>query len=226
MFGVIINTFAVIVGSMVGLFLKKGIPNNIKDIVMKGLALCTMYIGIMGTLEGKNTLVLILSVVIGAIIGQVLDLDKKLNEFAAKLEKRFRKTGDKSSIAEGFVTASLLFCVGAMTIVGSLRAGLTGDYEMLMTKSTLDLISSCIFASALGIGVLFSAIFVITFEGAIVLFAQHLSPYLGDYVIAEMTCAGSLLIIALGFNILGITQLKVMNYLPAIFMPIILCMFM
>lgn len=226
MFAVIINTLAVLVGSTVGLLLKKGIPDSIRDIVMKGLALCTIYIGITGSLKGQNTLVLILSVVIGAIIGQSLDLDKRLNKFAEKLESRFKKPGDKVSIAEGFVTASLLFCVGAMTIVGSLRAGLEGDYEMLITKSILDLISSCIFASALGIGVLLSAGFVLIFQGSIVLLAQYVSPYLGDQVIAEMTCAGSLLIIALGLNILGVTQLKVMNYLPAIFIPIILCMFM
>lgn len=226
MFAVIVNTVAVLVGSMVGLILKKGIPDSIRDIVMKGLALCTIYIGITGALKGQNTLVLILSIVIGSIIGQGVDLDKRLNKFAQKLESKFKKPGDKVSIAEGFVTASLLFCVGAMTIVGSLRAGLEGDYEMLMTKSILDLISSCIFASALGIGVLLSAGFVLIFQGSIVLLAQYVSPYLGDQVIAEMTCAGSLLIIALGLNILGVTQLKVMNYLPAIFIPIILCLFM
>lgn len=226
MFAVIVNTVAVLVGSMVGLILKKGIPDSIRDIVMKGLALCTIYIGITGALKGQNTLVLILSIVIGSIIGQGVDLDKRLNKFAQKLESKFKKPGDKVSIAEGFVTASLLFCVGAMTIVGSLRAGLEGDYEMLMTKSILDLISSCIFASALGIGVLLSAGFVLVFQGGIVLLAQYVSPYLGDRVIAEMTCAGSLLIIALGLNILGVTQLKVMNYLPAIFIPIILCLFM
>lgn len=226
MFAVIINTVAVIVGSIIGLFLKKGIPHRIRNIVMKGLALCTMSIGISGILKGQNTLVLILSMVFGSIIGECLDLDKRLNNFAEKLEKRFKKADKQGSIAEGFVTASLLFCVGAMTIVGSLQAGLTGDYEMLMTKSTLDLISSCIFASALGVGVLLSASFVLIFEGGIVLLAHYVSPYLSDYVIAEMTCVGSLLIIALGLNILDVTKLKVMNYLPAIFIPIFLCMFM
>lgn len=226
MFAVIINTIAVLVGSTVGLLLKQGIPDSIRDIVMKGLALCTIYIGITGSLKGQNTLVLILSIVIGSIIGQGLDLDKRLNNFAEKLESKFKKSGEEVSVAEGFVTASLLFCVGAMTIVGSLRAGLQGDYEMLMTKSFLDFISSLVFASALGIGVLLSAGFVLVFQGSIVLLAQYVSPYLGDYVIAEMTCVGSLLIIALGLNILGVTQLKVMNYLPAIFIPIFLCMFM
>ena len=226
MFAVIVNTVAVIVGSIVGMLLKKGIPENIKDAVMKGIGLCTIYIGISGALKGENTLVLIISIALGVVIGEMCDLDGKLNHFAERLEARFRKPGDKISIAEGFVTASLLFCVGAMTIVGSLNAGLSGDYEMLFTKSTLDLISACVFASALGIGVLFSAGFVFVFQGAIVLTAQFAAPYLSDYVIAEMTCAGSVLIMALGLNIIGLTNFKVMNYIPAIFIPIVLCMFM
>ncbi|MDY3954484.1 MAG: DUF554 domain-containing protein, partial [Anaerovoracaceae bacterium] len=136
-------------------------------------------------------------------------------------------TGSESaSLAEGFVSASLLFCVGAMTIVGSLQAGLSGDNEMLFTKSTLDFISSIVFASALGIGVLLSAVFVFVFQGAIVLLAQVIAPYLNDAVVAEMTCAGSLLILALGLNMLGLTKLKVMNYMPAVFLPILLCMVM
>ena len=226
MFAVVVNTVAVIVGSIVGMLLKKGIPENIKEAVMKGIGLCTIYIGISGALKGENTLVLIISIALGVVIGELCDLDGKLNHFAERLESRFRKPGDKISIAEGFVTASLLFCVGAMTIVGSLNAGLSGDYEMLFTKSTLDLISACVFASALGIGVLFSAGFVFVFQGAIVLTAQFAAPYLSDYVIAEMTCAGSVLIMALGLNIIGLTNFKVMNYIPAIFIPIVLCMFM
>lgn len=225
MFAVIVNTFAVIIGSLAGMLLKRGIPENIREIVMKGIALCTICIGISGVLKGQNTLVMIISMVVGAIIGEALDLDCRLNNFAGKIEKRFQKEGGEVSIAEGFVTASLLFCIGAMTIVGSLNAGLTGDTEMLMTKSTLDLISSCIFASAMGIGVLLSAAFVLVFQGGIVLMAQYVAPYLSDAVIAEMTCTGSVLIMALGFNILGITNLKVMNYLPAIFLPILICMF-
>ena len=130
------------------------------------------------------------------------------------------------TIAEGFVTASLLFCVGAMTIVGSLQAGLTGNNEMLFTKATLDGISSIIFSASLGIGVMLSAAFVFVFQGAIVLLAQAVEPFLSDAVIAEMTCVGSLLIVAIGLNILGITKLKVMNYMPAVFIPIVLCLFM
>ena len=227
MIGVLVNTLTVIVGSTIGLLFRKLIPEQWTDFIMKGIALCTLYIGIDGALEGTNTLVTIISIAVGALIGAALDLDDKLNRFASGLENRFKKEGSGgSTIAEGFVTASLLFCIGAMTIVGSLQAGLTGDNTMLYTKATLDFISSLIFAASLGIGVLFAAAFVLVFQGAIVLVAQAVSPFLTDYVVSEMTCAGSILIIGLGLNILGVTNLKVMNFLPAIFLPIVLCLFM
>ena len=227
MIGVLVNTLTVIVGSTIGLLFRKLIPEQWTDFIMKGIALCTLYIGIDGALEGTNTLVTIISIAVGALIGAALDLDDKLNRFASGLENRFKKEGSGgSTIAEGFVTASLLFCIGAMTIVGSLQAGLTGDNTMLYTKATLDFISSLIFAASLGIGVLFAAAFVLVFQGAIVLVAQAVSPLLTDYVVSEMTCAGSILIIGLGLNILGVTNLKVMNFLPAIFLPIVLCLFM
>ena len=132
----------------------------------------------------------------------------------------------QGSVAKGFVTASLLFCVGAMTIVGSLESGISGNHEILFSKSLLDFISSIIFTASLGIGVMFSAAFVFVYQGAITVLAQFIGPFLGEIVIAEMTCAGSLLIIALGLNMLGITKLKVMNYIPAVFLPILLCLFM
>ena len=225
MIGVVVNTLTVIVGSTIGLLFRKLIPEQWTDFIMKGLGLCTIYIGIDGALEGTNTLVTIISIAAGALIGAVLDLDGKLNRFALGLENRFKKEGcGGPTIAEGFVTASLLFCVGAMTIVGSLQAGLTGDNTMLYTKATLDFISSLIFAASLGIGVLLAAAFVLVFQGAIVLAAQAAAPLLTDYVVAEMTCVGSILIVGLALNILGVTNLKIMNFLPAIFLPILLCM--
>lgn len=223
MIAVIVNMLAVMVGSTIGLLLKKGIPERIKDTWMKGLGLCTLYIGWSGTLKGENTLVLILSMAIGIVIGEGLDLDAKLNGFAEGIEARFRKADGEISLAEGFVTASLLFCVGAMSIVGSLQAGLSGDYEMLFTKSVLDFISSMVFASSLGIGVMLSASFVLLFQGGIVLLAQFVAPFLTDAVVAEMVCSGSLVIFALGLNLVGITKLKVLNFLPAILLPVVLC---
>ena len=164
--------------------------------------------------------------VIGAVIGQLLDLDRHLNGLGDKLGNRFKKGTGSINISQGFVTASLLFCVGSMTIVGSLQSGLTGNHEMLFTKSMLDFISAIILTSSLGIGVLLSAAFVLVFQGSITLLASWVQPFLRDYAIAEMTCVGSLLIIALGLNMLGIAKIKAMNLLPAIFVPLILCLFM
>ncbi len=217
MIGVLVNTATVIIGSLIGLLFKKSISRRFTDAIMLGIGLCTIYIGISGALEGENTLILILSIVLGAAMGTGLDIDKRINDLGDWIEKRFKKAdGNSVSVAEGFVTASLLFCIGAMTIVGSLNAGLTGDNEMLFTKSLLDLISSLILSVSLGIGVMFAAAFVFVFQGSIVLLAQSLQPILTDSAIAEITCAGSLLILALGLNLIGLTKIKVANYLPAI----------
>lgn len=227
MLGTIVNTIAVIIGASIGLLLKKGLPEKLEDTMMKGLGLCTLFLGIRGSLEGNNSLILIISMVVGALIGEGIDLDEKLNRFGKWLENKFKsKDGDKVSIAEGFVSASLLFCVGAMTVVGSLQSGLQGNHEMLFNKSMLDFVAAIIFASSMGIGVLFSAAFVLVYQGAITLAAQWVAPFLTDTIIAEMTCVGSVIIIGIGLNLLGITKLKVMNYVPAIFIPILLCQFM
>ena len=226
MLGVLVNVGTVLVGSLVGLFLKRGIPEKITEALMTGIGLCTVFIGISGALQGENTLVLILSMAIGTVIGTLLDIDKQLNRLAAYVEARFKQKDGQVTVAEGFVTASLLFCVGAMTIVGSLQAGLIGDCETLYTKATLDLISSCVLAASLGIGVLLSDIFVFIFQGGLVLLAGLLAPFLTDYAIGEMTCAGSVLIIALGLNLIGVTKIKVANYLPVILIPPVLCLFM
>lgn len=226
MLGVLVNVGTVLIGSLVGLFLKRGIPEKVTEALMIGIGLCTVFIGISGALEGENTLVLILSMAIGTVIGTLLDIDKQLNRLAAYVEARFKQKEGQVTVAEGFVTASLLFCVGAMTIVGSLQAGLTGDCEMLFTKATLDLVSSCVLAASLGIGVLLADIFVLVFQGGIVLLAGLVAPFLTDYAIGEMTCAGSVLIIALGLNLIGVTKIKVANYLPVIFILPILCLFM
>lgn len=217
MIAVLVNAGAVAIGSLIGLLFKKGIPEKYADTIMKGIALCTIYIGITGTMQGDNVLILILSIVIGGALGTKIDIDKGINSLGAYVESKTKKTQDGStSVAQGFVTASLLFCIGAMAIVGSLNAGISGDYEMLFTKSVMDFVSAAVLAVSLGVGVLISSVFVLIFQGAIVILAQFLAPFLVDATIAEMTSAGSLIIMALGLNILGVTKLKVANYLPAL----------
>lgn len=223
---VLINTLTVTSGSLLGLLFKKGFSQRVSDTLMQGLGLITILIGISGALEGEKMLITVISLTAGAVIGSAIDLDGRFTEYIKKLEVKYKNPDNKTDVASGFITSSILFCVGAMTIVGSLRAGLTGDTELLITKSVLDFVSSVIFASALGFGVCFSAITVLLTEGGIVLAAQLLAPVLSDTVITEMTCVGSLLIIAVGLNLLKITNIKSLNFLPAIFLPILLCLFM
>ena len=224
MIGTIVNTLAAVVGGLLGSLLKKGIPERFADLVQKGLALCVLYIGIKGSLVGTNTLVTILSLVLGAILGELLNIDGGIERLGAWAQSKLSKGG--SRLGEGFVTASLLFCVGSMSVVGSLQSGLTGSHETIFTKSMLDFVSAIILGSSLGLGVCLSGAFVLVYQGAIVLLARWAAPILSDYVVAEMSCAGSLLIVALGLNMLGVTKLKVGNLLPAMFLPIILCLFM
>lgn len=220
--GVIVNAVAVIIGSAIGLVFKKGIPERLSDAIMKGLGLCVVYIGISGSLKGSQTIIVILSMILGAVVGTLLDIDAFITRLGDNLEKKFSGSGEKVSISQGFVSASLLFCVGAMTIVGSLTAGLTGDNEMLYTKSVLDFISAIMLTVSLGIGVMFSSAFVLVFQGAIALLAGVLSPIFSEAAINETICAGSLLIVGIGLNMIGITKLKVANYMPALlFAPLL-----
>lgn len=248
MLGTLVNSAAIVVGGAIGLLLKKGLPKKMADTLMIGLGLCTLYIGISGCLAGENTLVLIVSMVIGTILGEAIDLDDKINKLGNFLERKFSgkkndatgttATADggdagvltvaapqvqKVSLAEGFVTSSLLFCVGAMAIVGSLQSGLTGNHETLFAKSMLDFVAAIIFASTLGAGVMLSASLLFVYQGSITLLAQFIEPFLTDPVIAEMNCVGNVIIIGLAMNMLGISKFKVMNFVPAIFLPILLC---
>ena len=227
MLGVLVNVATVLLGSTIGLVFKKGISKKYSDAVMTGIGLCTVLIGISGMLKGQNVLVAIISMVFGALVGTALDIDGKLNSVGELMQKKMKKRDDgKVSIAEGFVTASLLFCVGAMTIIGSLEAGLKGDNTTLFTKSILDLFSSMMLSASLGIGVMCAALFVFVFQGGLVLLSGLLDSVLSESAIAEITCVGSLMIFALGLNLMGITKVKVANYFPAlIFAPVVCVLF-
>ena len=222
MLGVIVNVITVIVGSLIGLMFKKGIPENFGKAVMTGIGVCTLYIGISGSLCGENVLILIASVVLGVIAGTLIDIDGKINTFANHIENKFKKEGQRVSIAEGLVSATLLFCVGAMTVTGSIQAGISGDNSVLITKAMLDLVSSMILASSLGAGVLLASVTVFIIQGGLVLAAGVIAPFMSTGAINEMTCVGSILIIMIGTNLMGITKIKVADFLPAlIFVPIL-----
>jgi len=172
-------------------------------------------------LSGENVLIAIISIAIGAFLGEWLDLDGRLN----RLGQLFKGGAADSTFAQGFISASLLFCVGAMAIIGSLQSGLTANHETLFAKSLIDGIAALVLASSLGAGVMLSAVPVLIYEGALTLLAKAIEPYLTTSMINEITCVGSLLIIGIAFNMLGVTKLKIMNYVPAIIITIFLCLF-
>lgn len=224
MTAVIINAVLVIIGGTIGCLCKKAIPKRITDAIMTGVGLCIIAIGITGILDGKNILVAIISIVLGAVVGSLIDIDKRLTSFGDWMQNRFKKNNDgNSTFSEGLVTASLLFCVGSMAIVGSLNAGISKDYEMLLTKSVIDFISAMMLAVSLGYGVIFSSVFVLVYQGAIVLLSELLSePLIASGAVPELNCVGSLLIMGLGLNMIKVTKIKVANYLPAlVFVPFV-----
>lgn len=225
MLGTIVNTISIIIGALIGLIAKGRISKNINETIMNGLALCVVYIGISGALKGNDTMVIIISIALGGLIGEIIDIDKKLESFGDKIEKKFNKNNGNISISQGFVSATLLFCIGAMAIVGSLESGLNNNHSTLYAKSLLDGITSIIFTSTMGLGVLLSAFAVFIYQGSITLMAGVLSNFLNDVAINNMTSVGSILIIGLGFNILGVTKIKISNLLPAVIIAVIISLF-
>lgn len=222
--------------------------SEISASIMRGLGLAVVMVGIGGALKGvindavtdavvqpdvlaeglysDNTIITIVSMVLGILVGGLIDIDHWVNLLGKKIETMFNRNSEQSAVqvpvAQGFVSASLLFCVGSMTIVGSIQSGLVGDHSLLYTKSLLDFVSSIILASTMGIGVLLSSAFVLVFQGSIALVANIAGQGLSDAVIAGMSTVGSVLIVGLGLNVMGVTKLKIMNYLPAVFFPIVL----
>ncbi|ERM92762.1 membrane protein [Caldanaerobacter subterraneus subsp. yonseiensis KB-1] len=219
MLGTIVNSIAIIVGGTIGTLLKVGIPDRFKNIVMQGVALSVAIIGISSGLQFNNLMLVIVSLVIGGVIGEALDIEGYLNRLGDTLQRKLSKDNG-STISKGFVTASLVYCVGAMAIVGSLKEGLSGDHSILFAKSVLDGISSIIFASTFGVGVIFSAISVFLYQGSITLGASFLQELLIKPVIDDMTAVGGILIFAISLNMLEIKSIKVGNLLPSIFIPI------
>jgi uncharacterized membrane protein YqgA involved in biofilm formation len=225
--GTIVNTATVILGAAIGLIFKRVLPKKVTDAIVLGVGLCVLYIGVEGSLKCTNPLVMILSMALGAAVGTLLDLDGKINRLGAKLEQKFDKNTDgKSTFGAAFVQSFLLFCVGAMTVTGAIESGIYGDNTTLYAKSTLDFVSSMVYASTMGPGVLLAAPALFIYQGALTIISYAAGNVLTGYMISEMTAVGSLLIIGIALNMLGITKLKLMDYIPAIFFPILLCLFM
>jgi uncharacterized membrane protein YqgA involved in biofilm formation len=221
MYGVMINAAAVLIGGLLGLLLRGGVSERFRNVISQGLALCVLLIGVVGAIKTNDILCAIVSMVLGALAGEALKIEQRLDAMGEAAQKRFAKDAD-ARFSEGFITATLLFCVGAMAVVGSMEAGLTGKADTLLAKSALDGVSSVIFASALGPGVILSLVPMTIYQGGIALLSRIVGPVLSSPVIAEMSAVGSLLIVALALNMLEATKsrIRVANLLPAILIPI------
>ena len=214
MVGTIVNAAAITAGVAVGLVFKRGISDKIQHTILQGLSLAIILIGLKIAWQTENEIILILSAAVGALTGEFIGIEEKLEKLGTWLESKVG--GSNDSIAKAFVTASLIYCVGAMAIMGAIEDGLTGNPKTLYAKSALDGITAIIFTSTLGIGVLFSVIPVFIYQGSITLFAGFLKTFLSEAMIIEMNAVGGLLIVGIGINILGLTKIKVGNMLPAI----------
>ena len=219
MFGTVVNVMSIIAGGLIGLLFRGGISEKYNRTMMHAIGLAVVLIGVKTALKTDALLIVILSLAIGGILGELLRIEDRLEQLGNWIGNRLSKDG--KGISQGFVSASLLYCVGAMAIVGSMESGLSGNHQTLYAKSILDGISSILFASTLGIGVIFSAASVFVYQGLITLTAAFLGQFLLPDVVSQMSAIGGLLIFAIGIGLLEIKKIKVGNILPAIFIPLI-----
>ena len=219
MTGTLINIVAIIVGGSIGLVIKSKLPDRIIKIVFQALGLFTVFIGISMALKTEQFLIMILSLVIGSIIGELIDIEKYLNRVSEKVKSRFKLKNEK--FTEGLMTAFLLYCVGSMTILGAIEEGLGNEPNLLLAKSIMDGFSSIALASVLGVGVIFSIIPLLLYQGGLTLLAAFAGDYFSVIIINELTAVGGILLIGLGISILEIKKIKVVNMLPALIVVVI-----
>jgi uncharacterized membrane protein YqgA involved in biofilm formation len=223
MLGTIVNALAVAAGGMIGILFKNVIPDKISDALLKASGLAVITVGIKLSLVGENLTLLIMSIIIGTALGELINIEGKLDNLGSFVESKMKNK--QSNITLGFVTCTLIYCVGSMAIVGSIQSGLTGNHEILFSKALLDGIMSISMAVSMGVGVVFSSISILIYQGIITLLAQLMQSLLSDVVVTEMTAIGGTLIMAIGLNFLEIKRIKVGNMLPSIFLPIIYYIF-
>ncbi len=223
MLATIINAALVLLGSVIGLLFKNRISPRFTATITQGLALCTIFIGATSAIKTADSLCMIISMVFGVLIGEAVDIEKRLDQMGGFLRSKLRQEGEGSSFAQGFVTASLLYCVGSMAVMGSLQAGIYHDYSTLVAKGVLDGITSISFAAAMGVGVAFSVLPILVYQGGLTLLFAAMGPVLEQVVVTEMSAVGGAIIFAIGLNMLDLSKVKVRvgNMLPAIFMPIL-----
>lgn len=232
--GTLVNFAVVLIMGIVGSFIKKGIPKRFSESVMAAMAICVIYIGIDGVLETApdtsvnapllspglfKILVMIISIAVGTVIGELINIEKWMDKLGELASSRLGRLGGRDSFAKGFVSCSILFCVGAMTVNGAI-ASASGDHQLLLTKSVIDGVSVLVMSSSLGIGCAFSAFFVLLYQGVLTLFGTALVGILTEATLTYMSVTGSLLVILLGTNVLGITKVRTANMIPSMFLTI------
>lgn len=221
--GTIVNSLAVLIGGIIGILFKNVIPEKLSDALLKAAGLAVITVGIKLSLVGENLTLLIMSIIIGTAIGELINIEGKLDKFGLFVESKMKNKN--SNVTLGFVTCTLIYCVGSMAIVGSIQSGLSGNHEILFSKALLDGIMSITMAVSMGVGVIFSSISIFIYQGTITMLAQLMQSLLSDVVVTEMTAIGGVLIMAIGLNFLEIKRIKVGNMLPAIFLPILYYIF-
>lgn len=219
--GTVVNVAAIAGGSLIGLLVGRGIKEKYQETVIYGLALCVIVLGIQMALQGQHILLTIISLVVGSILGEALGIEEKLEQVGTLLAEKFqksRKKGDAGTdvFVEGFLNASLLYCVGAMAIVGSIQDGLSGDPTTLYTKALIDGLSGIIYASNFGVGVLFSALSVGVYQGILTALAGFLGPWMSQLVVQEVAACGGLMILGIGLNMTKLLKIRVGNMLPGL----------
>ncbi len=236
MIATFVNAAAVVAGGLIGLLAKKGLPERISKGIMAAIGLMLICSGVKGYLDGQSSIVAVLSLALGTGLGELLRLEDRLNRLGERIGARVSRNGGSwdggsrdggsrdggSRVGEGLVTATLLFCVGAMAVLGSLQSGLAGDHTTLYTKSLMDFISAILLASTYGIGVALSAVGVLLYQGTLTLLSSLLAPVMTETAIAELSAVGSIVLVGLGLNLTGVAKLRVMNMVPAIFIAIAL----
>ena len=215
--GTIVNAVGIFVGAVLGLIFKKGLPKKWQETMMSGIAICIIVIGVQMALKTNNIVIVIFSIVIGSILGEIIDIEAVMNRIGEVLGKRIAGSNKSvaAEIAAGFVNASVLFCSGAMAIVGSIQDGLLGDHATLFAKATLDALISLVLTANLGVGVALSALSVGVYQGAITMLAGFIGPYITDAMLAEITGSGGVMIMAIGTNMLQLTKIRIGNMIPA-----------
>jgi len=220
--GTIVNVIAILLGCSVGFILKSRFPKKIGKVVIQALGLASLLIGAQMALKTNNILLVIFSLVIGGVIGEIIGIEEGLEKFGERIKLKFKSNDSSERFVEGFVTASLLYCVGSMAIMGALKEGLSGNPDILYAKSLLDGFTSLAFTAAMGIGVLFSVIPVFLYQGGITLLSRLIKDFLSPEIINEMTAVGGILILGIGFGLLEIRKIKIGNLLPAILVAALL----